>query len=72
MDPALGNCTALPISGVGFDAKFASDAIHVRIRNAKEFFYFDKSQYAYEGIVSQSPFYRWCLYKDGKTHCHYM
>ncbi|KAK3095217.1 hypothetical protein FSP39_011664 [Pinctada imbricata] len=49
-DPAMGNCTPVPISAVGFDAKYAPDAIHVRIRNSKEFFYFDKTQYAYEGV----------------------
>lgn len=46
-----GNCSVTPIAGSDFDAH-SLDATTVRIRTAKEFFYFDKTQYAYEGVVS--------------------
>ena len=54
MDPSIGNCTVQPIDGTGFDAKFVdgSNMQYVRIRTPAEFFYFDKTKYAYEGIVS--------------------
>jgi hypothetical protein len=51
MDAKLGNCTVTTIAGSDFDAH-SLDATTVRIRTAKEFFYFDKTQYAYEGVVS--------------------
>lgn len=51
MDKLRGNCSVTPIAGSDFDAH-SLDATTVRIRTAKEFFYFDKTQYAYEGVVS--------------------
>lgn len=56
MDKVRGNCTVTKIAGSDFDAH-SLDATTVRIRTAKEFFYFDKTQYAYEGVVRIS-FYR--------------
>ena len=50
MDKVRGNCTVTKIAGSDFDAH-SLDATTVRIRTAKEFFYFDKTQYAYEGVV---------------------
>jgi len=47
----IGNCSISAINGRGIDAKLV-DANHVRIRTAKEFFYLDKANYAYEGVVS--------------------
>ncbi|XP_060599748.1 uncharacterized protein LOC132753325 [Ruditapes philippinarum] len=49
IDQLRGNCTATPISGTGFDVRNANDPSHVRIRTSKEFFYFDKASYMYEG-----------------------
>lgn len=49
MDKMRGNCSVTPIAGSDFDAH-SLDATTVRIRTAKEFFYFDKTQYAYEGV----------------------
>ncbi|XP_022304410.1 uncharacterized protein LOC111111618 [Crassostrea virginica] len=49
MDKVRGNCTVTKIAGSDFDAH-SLDATTVRIRTAKEFFYFDKTQYAYEGV----------------------
>lgn len=49
MDKMRGNCSVTPIAGSEFDAH-SLDATTVRIRTAKEFFYFDKTQYAYEGV----------------------
>ncbi|XP_062575643.1 uncharacterized protein LOC134237559 [Saccostrea cucullata] len=49
MDKVRGNCTVTVIAPTDFDAH-GLDATTVRIRTAKEFFYFDKTQYAYEGI----------------------
>lgn len=56
IDPSVGNCTAQSIDGTGFDAKFVvgSNNMKVRIRTPAEFFYFDKTSYAYEGVVSIS------------------
>lgn len=51
MDAKRGNCTVTTIAGGDFDAHSLDDTT-VRIRTAKEFFYFDKTQYAYEGVVS--------------------
>lgn len=51
IDSLRGNCTATPISSTGFDVRSA-DATHVRIRTSKEFFYFDKASYMYEGQVT--------------------
>ncbi|XP_053387920.1 uncharacterized protein LOC128545888 [Mercenaria mercenaria] len=48
IDTLRGNCTATPISSTGFDVRNA-DPSHVRIRTSKEFFYFDKASYVYEG-----------------------
>ncbi|XP_045184814.2 uncharacterized protein LOC123542856 [Mercenaria mercenaria] len=48
IDSLRGNCTATPISNTGFDVRNA-DPTHVRIRTSKEFFYFDKAAYIYEG-----------------------
>ncbi|KAL4216347.1 hypothetical protein ACF0H5_024074 [Mactra antiquata] len=48
IDQLRGNCSAVPISSTGFDSRKA-DATHARIRTAKEFFYFDKGSYIYEG-----------------------
>ncbi|XP_052786282.1 uncharacterized protein LOC128221721 [Mya arenaria] len=47
-DQKRGNCTAIPIEVSMFDVKMA-DPSHVRIRTSKEFFYFDKAAYIYEG-----------------------
>ncbi|XP_071140861.1 uncharacterized protein [Mytilus edulis] len=54
IDPSVGNCTAQSIDGTGFDAKFVvgSNNMKVRIRTPAEFFYFDKTSYAYEGVKS--------------------
>ncbi|XP_060599747.1 uncharacterized protein LOC132753324 [Ruditapes philippinarum] len=48
IDTLRGNCTATPIANTGFDVRNA-DPTHVRIRTSKEFFYFDKASYIYEG-----------------------
>lgn len=51
IDPNIGNCTAQPIDGTGFDAKFVdNNNFFVRIRTPAEFFYFDQANYAYEGV----------------------
>ena len=55
VDQLRGNCSVANISDVGFDVRNA-DPTHVRIRSSKEFFYFDKTQYNYEGTVS------FCIY----------
>ncbi|XP_048749646.2 uncharacterized protein LOC125661618 [Ostrea edulis] len=49
MDAKRGNCTVTTIAGGDFDAHSLDDTT-VRIRTAKEFFSFDKTQYAYEGV----------------------
>lgn len=49
-DNLKGNCSVIPIENNTFDTRF-SDPAHVRIRSSKEFFYFDQSQYIYEGQV---------------------
>lgn len=50
-DVKKGNCTAVPIEHSTFDVRTV-DPAHVRMRTAKEFFYFDKANYTYEGVVS--------------------
>ena len=50
-DNLKGNCSTIPIESTTFDVRF-TDPSHVRIRNTKEFFYFDRSNYIYEGQVS--------------------
>ncbi|XP_052234282.1 uncharacterized protein LOC127846917 [Dreissena polymorpha] len=47
-DRKRGNCTAVPIESLMFDVKNV-DGSHVRIRTSKEFFYFDNTNYIYEG-----------------------
>ena len=51
IDQRRGNCSITNISSIGFDVH-SIDPSHVRIRTAKEFFYFDKTQYNYEGTVN--------------------
>lgn len=51
MDKMCGNCFVMFIVGSDFDVYFF-DVIIVRIWMVKEFFYFDKIQYVYEGVVS--------------------
>ncbi|XP_048750693.1 uncharacterized protein LOC125662497 [Ostrea edulis] len=48
IDTMYGNCTAQPIQQT-FDTRFV-DKNHLRMRNAKEFFYFDVINYTYEGV----------------------
>lgn len=48
IDNFRGNCSVANISSMGFDVR-NSDPTHVRIRSSKEFFYFDKTKYNYEG-----------------------
>ncbi|KAL5020021.1 hypothetical protein ScPMuIL_002913 [Solemya velum] len=48
-DVKKGNCTAVPIEHSTFDVRTV-DPAHVRMRTAKEFFYFDKANYTYEGV----------------------
>ena len=50
-DKLRGNCTAGKIETNDFDVKSAGPKT-VRIRNSKEFFYFDTKGVTYEGIVS--------------------
>jgi len=49
MDPMIGNCTVTTISALGFDAAQDNPGV-VRMRNPKEFFYFDGTQFTYEGL----------------------
>jgi len=49
MDPMIGNCTVTPISALGFDAVQNAPGT-VRIRNPKEFFYFDGTDFVYQGL----------------------
>lgn len=50
-DRQRGNCSVRPIADTDFDVR-AAGANDVRIRNAKEFFYFDSSNLTYEGVKS--------------------
>ncbi|KAK3595423.1 hypothetical protein CHS0354_003417 [Potamilus streckersoni] len=48
-DVTRGNCTIQSIEQGNFDDK-TLDARHVRMRSAREFFYFDSTNYTYEGV----------------------
>lgn len=61
-DNLKGNCSVIPIESTTFDVRL-SDPAHVRIRNSKEFFYFDRSNYIYEGQVKS------CRLKNSVS-CH--
>ena len=50
-DKNKGNCSVRPINRQDFDVRLAG-ANDVRIRNSKEFFYFDSKRVTYEGVVS--------------------
>lgn len=50
IDTMYGNCTVQSIQQT-FDTRYV-DKNHLRIRNAREFFYFDVINYTYEGVVS--------------------
>ena len=50
-DKQRGNCTAGKIETNDFDVR-SVDPKTVRIRNSREFFYFDTKGVTYEGIVS--------------------
>ena len=49
IDTMYGNCTVKPIQQT-FDTKYV-DKNHLKIRNAREFFYFDVINYTYQGVV---------------------
>nr|XP_022308560.1 uncharacterized protein LOC111114516 [Crassostrea virginica] len=48
IDTMYGNCTVKPIQQT-FDTKYV-DKNHLKIRNAREFFYFDVINYTYQGV----------------------
>ena len=50
-DKHKGNCSVRPIEQTDFDVRSAGPN-DVRIRNSKEFWYFDTKGVTYEGVVS--------------------